>query len=55
MRLAWLSPVNAFLPVGHLVDHRAERREIRTGIGVFPFKLLGRHVLQRPENHALRR
>ena len=38
----------------HLVEHRAEREDVRPRIGFLPFELLGRHVLERAEDGALR-
>ena len=42
------------LPGHHLVDDGAEREDVRARVSVFPFELLGCHVLQRAENRALR-
>ena len=39
----------------HLVEHRAEREDVRARVGLAAFELLRRHVLKRPEDRALRR
>ena len=38
------------LPGDHLVKHRAEAEDVRTGIDLLPFRLLGRHVGDCPDN-----
>ena len=38
----------------HLVEHRAEREDVGARIGLLALELLGRHVLQRAEDRALR-
>ena len=43
------------LPRRHLVEHAPEREDVRARVGVLPFQLLGRHVLERPEDRALLR
>ena len=40
--------------MSHLVEHRAEREDVRARVGLLAFELLGRHVLQRAEDRALR-
>ena len=39
---------------GHLVDDGAERKDVRSRIGVLSFQLFGRHVLPRAENRSFR-
>ena len=41
------------LPCGHLVDDRAECEDVGPRVGVTSFELLGRHVVQRPDDRAL--
>lgn len=44
------------LPAGdHLVEHRPEREDVAARIGVEPFDLLGRHVLERAQDGSLHR
>src|SRR6202011_273462 len=43
-----------FLAGAHLVDDAPKRPDIRSMVSLLPVELLGRHVLQRPENTALR-
>ena len=38
---------------GHFVDNRAKGEDIRPGIRLFAFQLLGRHVVKRSENRPL--
>ena len=52
---AWLAPANAFLPGRHLVEHGAEREDVGARVGLLALELLGRHVLERPEDRALLR
>ena len=49
------SPWNAFFPVSHLVEHAAEREDVAARVGLVALELLGRHVLERPEDRAARR
>ena len=53
MTLAWLWPSKARLPGPFRDGPRAKRKNVRAGIGLFALHLLGRHVLQRAEDHAL--
>ncbi len=52
---AWLAPENAFLPGRHLVEHRAEGEDVGARVGLLALELLGRHVLERPEDRAFLR
>ena len=46
---------NAFLPGRHLVEHRAEREDVRPRVGLLALELLRRHVLERAEDRAFLR
>ena len=43
------------LPGRHLVEHGAEREDVGAPVGFLALELLGRHVLERPENRAFLR
>ena len=47
-------PRESLLARHHLVEHAAEREDVAAGVGVAALELLGRHVLERPEDRALR-
>ena len=38
---------------GHLIEHCAEGEDVGTGVDFSSFELLGRHVLERPDQHPL--
>src|ERR1700682_6337379 len=46
-------PVKRSLSGDHLIQHRAQRKDVTPAIQFFPFHLLRRHVLERPDNGAL--
>ena len=51
----WRLTLERFSRGEHFVEHAAERKQIRPRVGFAAFHLLGRHVLERPENRALAR
>ena len=52
---AWLAAGKRLPSRRHLVQHRAERKDVRPPVGFLALELLGRHVLERPEDRALLR
>ncbi len=48
-------PLEGPVAGGHLVEHRAEREEVRARVGRQPARLLGRHVVDRAEDGPGRR
>ena len=54
-RFVCVFPSNAFFPGDHLVEHAAEREDVGARVCLAALHLLGRHVLERAEDCALRR
>ena len=48
-------PSNALLARRHLVEHAAQREDVRARVGLLPLELLRRHVLKRAEDRPLLR
>ena len=52
---AGVSPPNGRSPGQHLVKNDTQRENVRARVHCRPLRLLRRHVVQRSDNHALRR
>ena len=54
-QVRWLLPFERLPARDHLVEHGAERKDVRPRVGFLAFELFRRHVLHRAEDRAGRR